>query len=276
MRDVKTHLLKRKRLINSHLPSFLPKSGKFTKLLYNAAKYSLMSGGKRVRPILTLAACEAVSGKYMKALPVACAIEMIHTYTLIHDDLPAMDNDNFRRGKPTCHKAFGEDTAILAGDLLNALAFQIIAENYKEKAFLLIGELSKFLGINGVVGGQIADLKASSRNIGVEELNFITRHKTADLFVAAVMCGGIVGGANKKELEGLAAYAGHIGLAFQIIDDILDYAKKEKNSYPAVIGLKRSRIDANNELNSALAALPRTKNYATLKEIGLFLANRKV
>ena len=150
--DINQYLSRRRAIIDKAIFKYIPRRERYTEKLQKAAKYSLMSGGKRIRPILTLAACEAVSGEFMKAMPVAAAIEMIHTYTLIHDDLPAMDDDDMRRGKPTCHKVFGEDVAILAGDMLNTLAFEIIAENYGKKAPLIISELSKSLGIKGVVG----------------------------------------------------------------------------------------------------------------------------
>ena len=234
-----------------------------------------MSGGKRIRPILTLAACEAVSGKFMKAIPVAVAIEMIHTYTLIHDDLPAMDDDDMRRGKPTCHKVFGEDVAILAGDMLNTLAFEIIAENCGTNASLIISELSKALGIKGVVGGQVADLTSAGRKIGMKELEYIILHKTADLFIASVRCGAIAGGASRGEITKLAEFAGHMGLAFQIIDDILDHKPGTKNNYPALLGISRSRSAAKTEIGKAVNALPKNPGYSRLREIALFLAYRK-
>jgi geranylgeranyl diphosphate synthase type II len=273
--NIKKYLSQKRAVIDKAILKYLPPGEKFTEKLQKAVKYSLMSGGKRIRPILTLAACEAVSGGFKNAIPLAVAVEMIHTYTLIHDDLPAMDDDDMRRGKPTCHKIFGEDVAILAGDMLNTLAFEIIAENYGERSGLLISELSKALGINGVVGGQIADLKSAGRKIGMKELEFISCHKTADLFVACLRCGAIAGVASKSEILKLADFARHMGLAFQIIDDILDYKSGSKNNYPALLGMGRSRSAAKAEVDKAIDALPKNTNYSRLREIALFLANRK-
>jgi len=273
--DIKKYLSQRRAFIDKAIFKYLPRGEKYTEKLQKAVKYSLMTGGKRIRPILTLAACESVSGKYFKAFPVAVAIEMIHTYTLIHDDLPAMDDDDLRRGKPTCHKVFGEDVAILAGDLLNTLAFEIIAENYGNKASLIISELSRSLGIKGVVGGQTADLMSAGRKITMKELEFISLHKTADLFIACVRCGAISGGASRGEISKLTAFARHMGLAFQIIDDILDYKPGTKNNYPALLGMSRSRSAAKAEIDKAVNALPKNPGYSRLREIALFLAYRK-
>jgi len=274
--DINPYLSQRRALIDGSLLNFIPQGTKYTKALYKAVKYSLMSGGKRIRPILVLAACEAVSGNYKNALPLASAIEIIHTYTLIHDDLPAMDNDDLRRGKPTCHKMFGEDTAILAGDMLSILAFEVIARHYRDKAGDLILELSQALGIDGVVGGQLADLKSAKSGIDLKELDFISAHKTACLFIASVRCGAIVGGAKRKELVDLTDYATHIGLAFQIIDDILDHAAGTKNSYPAILGLDRSKHEADKHVRSAIKSLPSQKRYDLLRELALFLSERKL
>lgn len=273
--DIGQYLSSRKKIVDKAVLSHVPFSQKYTKVLLDAVKYSLMSGGKRIRPVLVLAVSEAVSNSQKKALPLAVAIEMIHTYTLIHDDLPAMDDDDLRRGKPTCHKVYGEDVAILAGDMLNTLAFQIIADNYKEKAALLVSQLASALGINGVVGGQMADLRSVGRNIDTAELDFITTHKTADLFVASARCAGIVAGASKNELTALTKYALHLGLAFQIIDDILDYTGKQMNSYPGLLGIEKSGIQARKALKVALNALPRSSRYDKLREMALFLSKRK-
>jgi len=273
--NIKKYLSQRKSVVDKSILKFIPKGSKYTKPLHDAVRYSLMSGGKRIRPILTLAACEAVSGEYKKAIPLAVAIEMIHTYTLIHDDLPAMDDDDLRRGKPTCHRIFGEDVAILAGDTLNTLAFEVIAENYGTKTALIISELSRALGIEGVVGGQLADLKSKNRKINLGELEFINIHKTAHLFVASIKCGAIAGGASGSELLKLAEFAAHLGLAFQIIDDILDHKPGSKNDYPALLGMGRSRSAARTEVDEAIRSLPKSKNYGCLRETALFLADRK-
>ncbi len=273
--DIEIYLSNRKSVVNKALSEYIPRGDRYAKTLRDAVRYSLMSGGKRIRPILTLAACEAVSGGYKKAMPLAVAIEMIHTYTLIHDDLPAMDNDDIRRGKPTCHRVFGEDVAILAGDMLNTLAFEIIADNYGERSALIISELSKALGINGVVGGQLADLKSKDKRIAMSELRFISIHKTACLFIASVRCGAIAGGATRSEISKLTEYAMSIGLAFQIIDDILDYKTGSKNNYPALLGMKSSESQAKTGIEKAVRALPGGANYSYLRGIALFLAERK-
>lgn len=273
--SINKYLSQKRIIVDREISRYVPRGEKYTKLLLDAVKYSLMSGGKRIRPILTLAACEAVSGGFKKAMSAAVAIEMIHTYTLIHDDLPAMDDDDLRRGKPTCHRVYGEDTAILAGDMLNTLAFEIIAENYGEISHRIISELSKALGINGVVGGQLADLRSKNRRIDTAELRFISTHKTASLFVACIRCGAIAGAATQGELSKLTEYAEHLGLAFQIIDDILDYKPGAKNSYPALLGMNRSRSEAKAEIANAVSALPKGPSYSRLKEIAMFLAERK-
>jgi geranylgeranyl diphosphate synthase type II len=273
--NIKQYLSLKRAIIDKAIFKYLPRGEKYTEKLQKAVKYSLMSGGKRIRPILTLAACEAVSGKFMKAMPVAVAIEMIHTYTLIHDDLPAMDDDDMRRGKPTCHRVFGEDVAILAGDMLNTLAFEIIAENYEKQAPLIIFELSKALGLKGVVGGQVADLMSAGRKIGMKELEFISLHKTAYLFIASVRCGAIAGGATSGEISKLTEFARHMGLAFQIIDDILDYKPGTKNNYPALLGISRSRSAAKTEIEKTINALPKRSSYGRLREMAAFMACRK-
>lgn len=279
------YLSRRKKIFDRAVLARVPRGQKQTKPLSMAIKYSLMSGGKRIRPILVMAACEAVSGSYEKALPAAIAIEMIHTYTLIHDDLPAMDNDDLRRGKPTCHKVFGEDVAILAGDALNTLAFQIMSEEYGNMSSRLISELSESLGIDGVVGGQFADLKSAGKSISMAELRFISINKTARLFIASARIGAIVGRASGSELKELTGYAEHLGLAFQIIDDILDYKgeKGEKGQkrgkgeagYPGLIGLDRAKQEAEKEVKLAIRSLPAAKSHDILREIALFLSNRE-
>lgn len=269
------YLLNRKNIIEREILKHIPGPNRFTKGLRDAVRYSLMSGGKRIRPILVLAACEAVSGGYKKALPAAVAIEMIHTYTLIHDDLPAMDNDDMRRGKPTCHRKFGEYTAILAGDMLNTLAFELISDHYRQKASLIISDIAKALGIEGVVGGQYADLRAKGMKTGKNEQNFIDKRKTACLFMASVRCGAMIGGAGSKELGRLTDYAEHLGLAFQIIDDILDYGSGTRPADPAIHGNKRLKLEAETHIRSAIDALPQTQRFGRLRELALFLSNRK-
>ena len=215
---------------------FIGKSGHQEKI-FEAMKYSLFTGGKRIRPILLLKSCQMISGNYEEAIPFALAMEMIHTYSLIHDDLPAMDNDDFRRGNPTNHKVFGEAIAILAGDGLLNLAYEIMIEyilsksNDKEsfhkytKAFK---EICNAAGVDGMIGGQVVDILSDKKGINETELQFMYECKTAALIEASVVSGGIIGGGNAVEIEALRQYGNSIGIAFQIRDDILDKNSDEK------------------------------------------------
>ncbi|WP_416197920.1 MAG: Geranylgeranyl diphosphate synthase, type II [Sporanaerobacter sp.] len=215
---------------------FIGKSG-YQEKIFEAMKYSLFTGGKRIRPILLLKSCQMISGNYEEAIPFALAMEMIHTYSLIHDDLPAMDNDDFRRGNPTNHKVFGEAIAILAGDGLLNLAYEIMIEyilsksNDKEsfhkytKAFK---EICNAAGVDGMIGGQVVDILSDKKGINEIELQFMYECKTAALIEASVVSGGIIGGGNAVEIEALRQYGNSIGIAFQIRDDILDKNSDEK------------------------------------------------
>jgi len=231
-----------------------------------AMEYSLMAGGKRLRPALALGAARVLGARDEVALPAACALEMIHTYSLIHDDLPAMDNDDLRRGKPTAHKAFGEATAILAGDALLTLAFEVLAEAGNCE---VIREIAQASGVGGMAGGQFIDLESEGKQIGLEELREIHRCKTGALIRVAVRAGALLAGATPQALAALTAYGEHIGLAFQIADDILDVVGDEaaigkpvgsdvanaKATYPAILGLERARDLAREAADAALAAL---------------------
>ncbi|HEV7989561.1 MAG TPA: farnesyl diphosphate synthase [Candidatus Binataceae bacterium] len=229
--------------------------------LFEAMRYSLLAGGKRLRPVLALAACEAVGGRLEDAMGFACAIEMIHTYSLIHDDLPCMDDDDLRRGRPTNHKIYGEAIATLAGDALLTDAFSILAKSGAASAgvppaalLATLAELAEAAGSAGMVAGQAIDLIGEGRTMTIEELEYLHRRKTGALFIAAVRGGARLGGAAQSQLEALEAYAHALGLAFQVIDDILDVeASTEqmgkrtgkdiahgKNTYPALIGLDKS------------------------------------
>jgi len=229
--------------------------------LREAMAYSLLAGGKRLRPILVLATAEALGGSADKALPFAGAVEMIHTYSLIHDDLPAMDDDDFRRGKPTNHKVFGEAMAILAGDALLTKAFGLLARAAREAelpaetALALIEEGSRRFGAEGMVGGQVLDIQSENRRLSLSELEAIHRGKTGDLIIYSVRLGALISGSTKDQLELLTSFAGLLGLAFQIQDDILDVIgdqetigkpvgsdqAKNKATYPSLIGLDKSR-----------------------------------
>ena len=266
-----THYLQeRKALIDAALDKFLPSQEDIPATIHQAMRYSVFAGGKRLRPILVMAAAEAVGGASANVLPAACALEMIHTYSLIHDDLPAMDDDDFRRGKPTNHKVFGEAMAVLAGDALLTHAFFVLSRLSgsapADKINLVMEEMAKASGTFGMVGGQVADLQSEGKEVSREELHYIHSHKTAALFIASVRSGGILSNASDRQLEILTAYARHLGLAFQIIDDILDITgdtitlgktigsdmRKKKATFPVLYGLEQSRIMAQEESERAV------------------------
>lgn len=250
------------RLVDS-ISSSVPQTWNIPASLRESMEYSLLAGGKRLRPLLVIAAAEAVGGQREAAMPIAQAVEMIHTYSLIHDDLPAMDNDDFRRGKPTNHKVFGEAMAILAGDGLLTHAFHQIVQasrryNVPAEATLdIIEELSIYAGPSGMVGGQVADMQGEQGITNLETLQYIHQHKTGDLIVFSLKAGGRVSGANEAQLAALAKFGECIGLAFQIRDDILDLVgdegklgkkvqsdvKQEKVTYPYFIGLEASQAE---------------------------------
>jgi geranylgeranyl diphosphate synthase, type II len=242
--------------------------------IYEAMRYSLLAGGKRLRPILCVATCELMGGTLEMAMPTACALEMIHTMSLIHDDLPAMDNDSYRRGKLTNHKVYGEDIAILAGDGLLAYAFEFIATQTRqvpaERVLQVIAWVGRAVGAAGLVGGQVVDLESEGKtDITLETLNFIHRHKTAMLLEAAVVSGAILAGAAEPDLERLSEYAQDIGLAFQIVDDILDITatqeelgksigkdvQAQKVTYPSLWGIEESKRQADELVAAAKAQL---------------------
>lgn len=292
-----SYLREKKTLIDRYLMMFLGSPGKLPPTLYESMRYSLSAGGKRIRPILSIASCEAVGGKTEDVIPAAIAIEMIHTYSLIHDDLPAMDNDDLRRGKPTNHKVFGEATAILAGDGLLTLAFGILSgvgfsdENVKfSNSMKIIHEIALAAGPAGMVGGQQLDIENEGKNIDIKALEELHRRKTGALILAAVRSGGIAGGAAETQLSALTDYGMKIGLAFQIADDILDLegdveyigkstgkdVKQNKNTYPALLGLAESKIVAGNLVDEALEALESFDEKAVpLRMIAEYIIDRK-
>ncbi|MCD5397824.1 polyprenyl synthetase family protein [candidate division NPL-UPA2 bacterium] len=247
--DFQAYWEKKKKLIDEALDGELPRENEPPAIIHQAMRYALFPGGKRLRPLLTLAAAEAVGGDSRKVLPTACALELIHAYSLIHDDLPALDNDHCRRGKPSSHKAFGEDIAILAGDALLTLAFGLISKNGEEEGVdknlipLVIGEVARAVGTLGMIGGQVDDLKMTGKEVAPDQLESIHRRKTGALLGLCLKVGAILGGGKQEEIESLSCYGRDIGLAFQIGDDILD-AKEEgkgKTTYPALLGLEESR-----------------------------------
>jgi len=245
-----------------------------TEIINEAMRYSLLAGGKRVRPMLCFAATEMFGGSLEVAKPTAVALEMIHTMSLIHDDLPAMDDDDFRRGKPTCHVLYGDDVAILAGDAMLSTAFEYVAKHTKgvpaERVVKVIGILGGCVGATGLAGGQVLDLKSEGKaDVPIETLQWIHTHKTAALLKAAVSCGAILAGASDEDVERCNEYALKIGLAFQVADDILDVTASteelgktagkdeavDKTTYPKLLGLEKSQEYAQTLVDEAKAAL---------------------
>jgi geranylgeranyl diphosphate synthase type II len=241
--------------VEAALDAALPLETANPQKLHAAMRYSVLSGGKRLRPILCLAAAECVGAAVDQAIAPAIAVELLHTYTLIHDDLPCMDDDDERRGKPTSHRVFGEANAILAGDALQALAFEMAAQS-PAAPHLVVRELAKAAGSHGVVGGQVADI-AAGETLTREELEFIHQHKTADLFRAAIRMGAIAGDASEAQLDALTCYGANIGLAFQVIDDILDADDPEDDSCSCIglYGIQKAKALAEALTSDAIDAL---------------------
>ena len=291
--NLAAYLKERQKLCDNALDQSIPVI--YPEKIYEAMRYSLLAGGKRIRPILCLATCEMMGGTIEMAMPTACAVEMIHTMSLIHDDLPAMDNDDYRRGKLTNHKVYGEDVAILAGDGLLALAFESVAiqtpQSVKREVVLqVIARLGRALGAGGLVGGQIVDLESEGKSdISLETLNFIHKHKTAALLEACVVCGGLITNASSEDVQRLTRYAQNIGLAFQIIDDILDITstqeqlgktagkdqKAQKITYPSLWGLEESRSKAQELVKAACVELePFGDRAKPLQALAHFITSR--
>ena len=270
--DLNSYLKQQKALVEQALDCSLEVAK--PEKIYEAMRYSLLAGGKRLRPILCLATCDLIGGTQEMAMPTACALEMIHTMSLIHDDLPAMDDDDFRRGKLTNHKVYGEDIAILAGDGLLAYAFEYVAtqtKNVPSKNILrIVACLGRTVGAAGLVGGQVLDLESEGKSdISAETLSFIHTHKTGALLEASVISGAILADAPEEDIQRLSQYARDIGLAFQIIDDILDITATDeqlgktagkdlearKATYPSLWGLEKSRLKAEELVDNAIAQL---------------------
>ncbi|HRJ08094.1 MAG TPA: polyprenyl synthetase family protein [Prosthecobacter sp.] len=261
MPDLKTYLAERCAFVDSMLDRLIPSADTAPSTIHRAMRHSVFAGGKRLRPILCLAAAEACGGGKESAAFAACAVECLHTYSLIHDDLPSMDNDDFRRGVPTCHKVFGDGIAILAGDALQALAFEILVKTpvtVRHSAGALVAELARTAGSLHLVGGQVADLEGEGQKLPLEALRFIHENKTAALLATSLKLGGMSADCQPEELAALHDFGMAAGLAFQIIDDILDVTQtseklgksagkdlaSEKSTYPALIGLDASRDEA--------------------------------
>jgi geranylgeranyl diphosphate synthase type II len=271
--DQKT--LERAALVEEYLDRYLPPESAPPATLSRAVRYSLFAGGKRLRPALVLGAAEAVGGNLEDALPAAAAFEMIHTYSLIHDDLPSMDDDSLRRGRPTSHVVFGEAIAILAGDALQSHAFAVLADPLPpcrvpaERRLRALAELAKASGASGMVGGQVFDLESEGKRVDAATLERIHRHKTGALIRAAARVGAILGGAGEDDVDRLTRFGEEAGLAFQIVDDILDVegsaqtlgksagkdARSGKATYPLVHGIEEARLRADELVSSALRRL---------------------
>ena len=259
--NLKQYLRTRQRKIDRALDRYLPKANTKPATLHKAMRYSLFAGGKRLRPILCLAATEACRGNIDDALPLACALECIHTYSLVHDDLPSMDNDDFRRGRPTCHKVFGDGIAVLAGDALLTIAFEIVSRAKPARRYdisTLLREVAVAAGSQKLIAGQVADLEAEGKSVKREQLQFIHENKTAAILKSSVRLGAMSANADARKLSAITRFGQGLGLAFQIIDDILDVTQTSeilgksagkdltarKATYPAVIGLEKSRAEA--------------------------------
>ena len=282
-------------LINSYIGQVIPSCDFGEDIVHEAMKYSLSIGGKRIRPVLVLEFCRVCGGEIKKALPVACAIEMIHTYSLIHDDLPCMDNDDMRRGMPACHVKYGEEYALLAGDALLTGAFGIVAESDFAKenpaaAVKIIGLMSKLSGVNGMIGGQVVDLKNEEKAAPIEVLETMDRLKTGALIKCAAIMGCICADADSEKIKAAEEYAGKIGHAFQIVDDILDVIGDEnelgkpvgsdkescKSTYVSLLGLNKAREYADELTRQAVEAL-KVFSYDNefLTELAYMLCKRK-
>lgn len=294
--DLKQYLKDRCATIDRALDRYLSPEDELPSSLHAAMRYSIFAGGKRIRPILVLAACEAVGGDVEDVMPTACAMEMIHTYSLIHDDLPAMDDDDYRRGRPTNHNVYGEAVAILAGDALLTEASVLMSNPVYLKAdpaamLRVINEISCCAGSHGMVGGQVVDMESEgNKEIDLATVQYIHTHKTGALIKAAVKAGAILGGGTEPELSALTRYGEAIGLAFQIADDILDIEgttedigkdagsdeARGKATYPAVMGLADSKRRAAELVEMALASLEEFGDSAEpLREIARYIVVRK-
>ncbi|MBN1594714.1 polyprenyl synthetase family protein [candidate division FCPU426 bacterium] len=297
--QVSAYLEAKRKLVDAALEEALPRKDYFPAKLHSAIRHSVFSGGKRLRPVLLLAAAEACGGKKSNIMPAACALECIHTYSLLHDDLPAMDDDAWRRGQPTCHKVFGEAAAILAGDALLTFAFELMskcaapAKGTPAAAAVLdaIRVLAQSAGMAGMVGGQMADVDAEGQDVNIPMLQYIHTHKTGRIIQGALRIGGILAGATSEQLKALSLYGEAAGLAFQIADDILNIVGKMpqlgkevgtdaalgKATYPAVYGLEESKKQALSLTEKAVRALkPFGKKAEPLQALAYYIVEREV
>jgi geranylgeranyl diphosphate synthase type II len=293
MEDLRAYLKARQKEVDRTLDRFLPKASTKPATIHQAMRYSLFAGGKRLRPILCLAAAEACGGLTNSALPLACALECIHTYSLIHDDLPSMDNDDFRRGRATCHKVYGDGIAILAGDALLTIAFEIAAAAEGWSRYDLreiFREISIAAGSRKLIAGQVADLEGEGKKLNLTQLRYIHENKTAALLTTSVRLGAMSANATPTQLRAISEFGYALGLAFQVIDDILDVtqtseklgksagkdAAAQKATYPAVLGLEKSRREAGRLTRRAHDALrPLGRKADRLHEIANYLLERE-
>ncbi|NMS88983.1 polyprenyl synthetase family protein [Clostridioides difficile] len=293
--EFKQCLKEKSSFIENVLKEYMPKEEGYQKTVIEAMNYSLSAGGKRLRPILTLEACKIVGGNEEEAIPFAVAIEMIHTYSLIHDDLPALDNDDLRRGRPTNHKVYGEAMGILAGDALLNYAFEVmlsgsINKENPEKYLKAINEIAKGAGIYGMIGGQVVDVESENKQIEKEKLDYIHMNKTAAMMVGCMRAGATIGGANAEQMEEITKYAKNIGLSFQIVDDILDIVGDEaklgkkvgsdienhKSTYPSLLGLDKSKEIAYNLIDEANKSIEKlSDNVDFLKGLAEYIIDRE-
>jgi geranylgeranyl diphosphate synthase type II len=291
--NVNEYLATSKKLVNERLDTLLPAESEPPASIHKAMRHSVFAGGKRVRPILILASGESLSGDRDVLLHLGAGIEMMHTYSLIHDDLPALDNDDLRRGVPTCHKVFGEALAILAGDALMTRCYQVLTDlpGLPESARIeIIREVAAATGtVNGMIGGQVVDLESEGKEVGADVLEYIHCSKTGALLKACVRCGAIASGADSGEMQSLTEFGGKIGLIFQIVDDILDVTsssevlgktagkdeKVKKATYPALYGIDASRKKARELMSSALEDIRDFDERAeSLRSLARFVVDR--
>ena len=292
--EARAFLSRCRALVDARLDALVPAAATEPAAVHAAMRWSLFAGGKRLRPALLIAVGETCGASAEHLITTACAFELVHTYSLVHDDLPAMDDDELRRGRPTCHVRFGEATAILAGDALQTLAFQIIAEDESLSAAVrvrLVGELARAAGTPaGMVAGQASDLAAEARAVTGAELEVIHRHKTGALITAAARAGALIAGAGEAELAALTAYAAHLGLLFQITDDLLDVtatvadlgktpgkdARAHKATYPALYGVEAARGRAQTVYEQAQEALDQlARPVGLLRALARFILERR-
>ncbi|MFH1824254.1 MAG: polyprenyl synthetase family protein [Candidatus Firestonebacteria bacterium] len=282
--NIREYLNIRKKIIDNALEKFLPKEKEYLGIIHKSMRYSIFAGGKRIRPILVVLSAEILGKNYKLVLPTACALELIHTYSLIHDDLPCMDNDDFRRGRLTNHKVFGEGLATLSGDALLTYAFELISRNVKvkgvkpENVLKIINIVSKACGTSGLIGGQVVDILSEGKKVSKSELKYIHTHKTGALICASLQAGAILSDAKDKEYDALTTYGENLGLLFQIVDDMLNVvgdakklgksvgsdAKRKKITYPSLFGIEKSKEEIEKLRKKAKNSVKIFKNKAGL------------